>query len=182
MIVSNTGFEDLKVLEPRVFNDARGCFFESYNKKVFEENGLYYNFNQDNQSESIYGTIRGLHYQIPPYAQAKLVRVLRGTIIDIAVDLRKDKATFGKYFSIELSDINRKQLLIPVGFAHGFSVIGKDAIVSYKVDMLYNPSAERSIRYNDPRLNIDWNLPDDKIILSEKDLLSDLFDPSKAYF
>lgn len=182
MIVKDTGFDDLKVLKPKVFEDSRGCFFESYNKKLFEKYNLFYDFIQDNQSESVYGTIRGLHFQIKPYAQAKLVRVLKGKIIDVALDLRRNKTTFGKHFSIELSEFNKEQLLIPAGFAHGFSVISDETIVSYKIDNFYAPEYERAILFNDPQLNIDWKIQEDEIILSEKDELNDLFDTTMTYF
>lgn len=182
MIVTDTGIDDLKVLEPEVFEDSRGCFFESYNKKLFEKNNLFYNFIQDNQSESIYGTIRGLHFQISPYDQAKLVRVIKGKIIDVALDLRRSKKTFGKHFSIELSEFNKKQLLIPSGFAHGFSVISEYAVVLYKTDNIYAPDYERAVRFNDPFLNINWKIPEDKIILSDKDKLNDLFNADMSYF
>jgi dTDP-4-dehydrorhamnose 3,5-epimerase len=160
---------DLYVIEPLIFGDHRGYFFESYNEQQFIQNGLKYQFVQDNQSFSRYGTVRGLHYQLPPFAQAKLIRVLRGVILDVVVDLRKDSKSYGKHFSIELSDKNKKQLLIPRGFAHGFSVLSPDAEVFYKCDMFYNPKHEQGIIYNDADLAIDWRLPQTDILISDKD-------------
>ncbi|GAB3427562.1 dTDP-4-dehydrorhamnose 3,5-epimerase [Niabella aquatica] len=171
MPFTSTGIEGLLIFEPRVFEDSRGYFFEAYNKSVFEAEGLTYGFVQDNQSFSQYGTIRGLHYQQAPYAQCKLVRVLQGKILDIAVDIRKASPTYGKVFSIELTSENKKQLLIPAGFAHGFSVLSETAMVMYKCDALYNKESEGGIIYNDPDLAIDWQLPDEAAIVSDKDLL-----------
>lgn len=170
MPFTSTGIEGLLVFEPRVFEDDRGYFFEAYNQSVFEAEGLHYNFVQDNQSFSKYGTIRGLHYQQNPYAQCKLVRVLEGNILDVAVDIRKTSPTYGKVFSIELSSENKKQLLISAGFAHGFSVLSETAMVMYKCDALYNKESEGGIIYNDPTLAIDWQIPDESAIVSEKDL------------
>ncbi len=165
-----TGIPDLLVFEPAVFKDSRGFFFESYNQKTFNGAGVDYAFVQDNQSYSSYGVIRGLHYQIPPFAQAKLVRALAGTILDVAVDIRKGSPTFGKSFSIELSAENKKQLMIPAGFAHGFSVLSEVAEVMYKCDQFYSKVSEQGIIYNDPTLNIDWKIPMDKALVSDKDL------------
>lgn len=159
------------VLEPNVFNDNRGYFLESYNKKTFNSGiGNDVNFVQDNQSFSYKGVIRALHYQTGDHAQAKLVRVLSGTVLDVSVDLRKDSATFGEHFSVELSYENKKQLFIPRGFAHGFVVLSDTAEIFYKCDNYYNKEAEGGIIYNDNQLNIDWKLPDDKLIVSAKDL------------
>lgn len=171
MPFTSTGIEGLLVFEPRVFEDSRGYFFEAYNKSVFEAEGLTYHFVQDNQSFSKYGTIRGLHYQQHPYAQCKLVRALQGSILDVAVDIRKTSPTYGKVFSVELSSENKKQLLIPAGFAHGFSVLSETAMVMYKCDALYNKESEGGIIYNDPDLAIDWQLPEGAAIVSEKDLV-----------
>jgi len=171
MSFTSTGIEGLLVFEPRVFEDSRGYFFEAYNKSVFESEGLTYDFVQDNQSFSKYGTIRGLHYQQNPHAQCKLVRALQGRILDIAVDIRKSSSTYGKVFSIELNSENKKQLLIPAGFAHGFSVLSETAMVMYKCNALYNKESEGGIIYNDPALAIDWQLPDEAAIVSEKDLV-----------
>jgi dTDP-4-dehydrorhamnose 3,5-epimerase len=166
-----TELEGLLIFEPKVFEDSRGYFFEAYNNSVFKEAGINMTFVQDNQSQSSYGVIRGLHYQNDPHAQTKLVRVLVGSILDIAVDIRKSSATYGKVFAIELSDENKKQLFIPPGFAHGFSVLSEKAVVLYKCDALYNKESEGGIIYNDPSLNIDWQIPADKAIISDKDKL-----------
>ncbi|HEX5025846.1 MAG TPA: dTDP-4-dehydrorhamnose 3,5-epimerase [Agriterribacter sp.] len=182
MPFTKTDFPGLLIFEPAVFEDARGYFFESYNERVFLQEGLGFKWIQDNQSASNYGVIRGLHYQNPPKAQAKLVRTLQGKILDIAVDLRKGSPTFGKVYSIELSSENKLQLLIPHGFAHGFSVLSEQAIVLYKCDHLYDKASEGSIAYNDPFLNIDWKIPADKIILSEKDRTHPLFKDGKNHF
>ena len=165
----STGFEGLLVLEPRVFADERGYFFESYNEAAHAKLGLHYHWVQDNQSSSTHGVIRGLHFQKPPYAQTKLVRALQGEILDVVVDLRKDQPTFGKYFSVLLSDENKKQLLVPKGFAHGFSVLSPTAQVLYKCDNFYNKESEAGIIYNDPALQIDWQLDPANILVSEKD-------------
>lgn len=166
----DTGFPGLFVFEPLVFDDSRGYFFEAYNRKIFGGAGVENKFVQDNQSSSTHGVIRGLHYQTPPYAQAKLVRALVGTILDVAVDLRKGSPTFGKVFSIELSSANKKQLFLPAGFAHGFSVLSDVAEVLYKCDQFYNKASEQGIIYNDATLQIDWQIPSAKAIVSDKDL------------
>ncbi len=159
------------VLTPIIFPDHRGCFFEPYNKDVFDEAlGYEVNFVQDNESFSTKGTLRGLHFQKGNYAQAKLIRVVQGSVLDVAVDLRENSPTFGKHFSIELSSENKKQLFIPRGFAHGFVVLSDTAIFSYKCDNYYHKASERGIIYNDPTLNIDWKLPMDQLKLSKKDL------------
>ncbi|NPA44615.1 MAG: dTDP-4-dehydrorhamnose 3,5-epimerase [Chlorobi bacterium] len=182
MNVIKTGIDDLLIIEPQVFEDERGYFYESYNKREFEKHNLFYDFIQDNQSKSKYGTIRGLHFQIKPYAQAKLVRAINGRILDVAVDLRKDKKTFGKSFAIELSEENKKQLLVPRGFAHGFAVLSETAVVSYKIDNIYKPEFERSIIYNDLTLNIDWKIEKQDVIISEKDKLENIFSFDNIYF
>ena len=164
-----TNFPGLMIFEPVVLNDGRGYFYESYNQKVFLDHGILINFVQDNQSSSVYGVIRGLHYQAEPFAQTKLIRVLNGTILDAAVDIRKSSPTYGKAYTIELSAANKKQLLVPKGFAHGYSVISETAEVFYKCDEFYNRESERGIAYNDPYLQIDWKIPKEKIIVSEKD-------------
>lgn len=169
MEIEKTTIEDLLILTPKIFEDERGYFFESYNEALFEKNGINIKFIQDNQSFSKYGVIRGLHLQLPPFAQTKLVRVLQGEILDVAVDIRKDSKTYGQHFSIHLSDSNKKQLLIPQGFAHGFSVLSPTAVVSYKVDQIYNKDSERGIRYDDSTLNIDWKIDSEKSIVSAKD-------------
>jgi dTDP-4-dehydrorhamnose 3,5-epimerase len=164
-----TGFEGLYIFEPQVFADERGYFFESYNRQSLEENGIKTNFVQDNESKSSYGVIRGLHCQVNPYAQTKLLRVIVGKIIDVALDLRHDSKTFGSYYLVELSDSNKKQFYIPPGFAHGFSVISDYAIVNYKCDNFYSKESERGINPVDPDLNIDWKIEKSMQILSEKD-------------
>jgi dTDP-4-dehydrorhamnose 3,5-epimerase len=166
-----TPLEGLLIFEPRVFEDSRGYFFEAYNKSIFEAEGLQYNFVQDNQSFSSYGVVRGLHYQQNPHTQCKLVRALQGRILDVAVDIRKQSPTYGQVFSIELTADNKKQLLIPAGFAHGFSVLSETAVVMYKCDALYNKESEGGIIYNDPELAIDWQLPKGAAVVSDKDLI-----------
>lgn len=182
MNIIQTNIKDLYVLEPKIFSDKRGYFFESYNKSILDINNINYEFVQDNQSKSQYGVVRGLHYQLNPYAQAKLVRVIEGKILDVVVDLRKNSSTFGKVFSIELSAENSKQLLIPRGFAHGFSVLSEIAVFLYKCDNFYNKEAERGIIFNDPKLNIDWKIPENKLIVSEKDLENQLFENAQMNF
>ena len=164
-----TDIEGLLIFEPKVFEDSRGYFFESYNEKIFQQQGINCRWVQDNQSSSSYGVIRGLHYQLNPDAQSKLVRVLEGVIMDAAVDIRKKSSTYGKTFCIELSSFNNKQLFIPPGFAHGFSVLSEKAVVLYKCDGFYNKENEGGILYKDPALNIDWKIPVEKQIISEKD-------------
>lgn len=171
MNIEQTFIEDLVILTPSVFEDERGYFFEAYNKMKLADLGIQIDFVQDNQSFSKKGTLRGLHYQSPPFAQTKLVRVLQGEIVDVAVDMRKDSPTFGQHFSIVLSSGNQKQLLIPQGFAHGFSVLSETATVLYKIDQYYNKQSEGGIRYDDPTLNIDWGMDLKEAIVSEKDLI-----------
>jgi dTDP-4-dehydrorhamnose 3,5-epimerase len=165
-----TSLPGLLVFEPKVFEDSRGYFFEAYNEQTFFSEGVTIKFVQDNQSKSSYGVIRGLHYQQLPYAQTKLVRVLEGAILDVAVDIRKGSPTFGQVYAVELSAENKKQLLVPSGFAHGFSVMSETAIVLYKCDQFYNKESEGGIIYNDLSLAIDWKLPKEKVLVSEKDL------------
>ncbi len=169
MPFKETGFKGLMMFEPIVFQDSRGIFLESYNEKSFDAAGIHQRFVQDNQSTSSYGVIRGLLYLLQPHAQAKLVRVLTGKILDIVVDIRKGSPTYGKTFSIELSASNRLQLYIPVGFAHGFSVLSDTADVFYKCDTFYVREAEGGIRYNDPELRIDWRIPEKEQVVSDKD-------------
>ena len=159
MPFTKTHFPGLLIFEPKVFEDNRGYFFESYNQEIFSEEGIEINFIQDNQASSSFGVIRGLHFQLQPYAQTKLVRVLSGNIIDAAVDIRKNSPTYGKAYTIELSAENKKQLLVPKGFAHGYSVISETAEVFYKCDEFYNKESEGGIAWNDPALNIDWQIP-----------------------
>lgn len=176
MEIKETHLKGCFTLQPWVFTDDRGYFFESYNQKAFTElTGYSAEFVQDNQSLSTYGTVRGLHFQSGAHAQAKLVRVIEGSVYDVAVDLRKDSSTYGKWFGAELSGENNLQLFIPRGFAHGFSVISETALFSYKCDNFYHKASEGGIRYDDPTLAIDWQIPKDKMILSEKDLLLPYF-------
>jgi len=178
-----TGFEGLWILEPVIHEDRRGYFFESYNQRTFKEAGLDIDFVQDNQSSSQKGVIRGLHFQAPPVAQLKLVRVLAGIIWDVVVDLRKNEPTYGQVFYAELSAKNRRQLIVPKGFAHGFSVLSDVAEVLYKSDALYAPDLQRGIRYNDPSLNIDWKLPGNMApVLSEADQKWPLLSELTGYF
>lgn len=169
MKISKTAIDGVLILEPQVFEDERGYFFESYNQAKMEEAGLHYNFIQDNQSKSCYGTVRGIHFQKGEFSQAKLVRVLEGTVLDVAVDLRKNSPTFGKHVAVELSAENKKQLLIPRGFGHGFSVLSQTAVFAYKCDNVYNKASEGGVRFDDPDIGVDWKIDSKKAILSEKD-------------
>lgn len=182
MPFQKTDIPDLLVFEPKVFEDSRGYFFEAYNEQAFLQEGVQIRFVQDNQSHSSRGVIRGLHYQLPPYAQTKLVRVLQGRILDVAVDIRQGSPTFGRHFLVELSAENRKQLFIPAGFAHGFSVVSETATVLYKCDQFYHKESEEGIRYDDPFLNIDWQVKKDEAVVSEKDLALPLFSQCKNSF
>lgn len=182
MKIDSTPFEGLLILTPRIFGDERGYFFESYNAQTFKQNGLDFDWVQDNQSRSTYGVIRGLHFQKPPYAQTKLIRVLQGEILDVVVDLRHDSTTFGQTYSIVLSSENQLQLLIPKGFAHGFVVLSERADVMYKCDELYNKESESGILFNDPKLNIDWKVDASKMIVSSKDLVLPAFDANEIIF
>lgn len=170
MKLKETNISGLLVIEPDVFHDGRGCFFESFSARKFEElTGLKVDFVQDNESHSVYGTVRGLHFQTGDHAQAKLVRVVSGRVLDVAVDLREGSPTFGRHFSIELSGENRLQMFIPKGFAHGFSVLSETAVFQYKCDSYYAPQAEGALMWNDPDLAIDWNIPVEDVLVSEKD-------------
>ena len=169
MNIIKTEFPGLMVIEPKVFGDERGYFFESYNEKLMNEAGIQTVFKQDNQSFSKYGVIRGLHFQLNPYSQTKLIRVLEGEINDVVLDLRKGSPTFGKWYSLELSAENKRQLYIPHGFAHGFSVLSEQTTILYKCDNFYHPQSEGGVLYNDPKLGIDWKIDADKAIVSEKD-------------
>lgn len=171
----DTSIEGLKVFEPRVFGDDRGYFFESYNKNSFIAAGIPTEFVQDNESRSVYGVLRGLHYQCGEYAQAKLVRVVEGAVLDVAVDIRKDSSTYGQSYSVRLSAENKRQLFIPRGFAHGFVVLSPTAIFCYKCDNFYNKESEGGLRFDDPTLGIDWEIEAADIILSEKDKVNPLF-------
>ena len=167
-----TAIDGVYIVEPKIFKDARGYFFESYNEKEFKANGIQNRFIQDNQSKSSYGVIRGLHCQLGQYSQAKLVRVLSGKVLDVAVDIRRGSPTFGKHVAVELSDENMRQLFIPRDFLHGFSVLSDTAVFAYKVDNFYNKEAEFGIRYDDPEIGIDWKIPANKILTSEKDRIA----------
>ena len=180
MKINKTFIEDLLVIEPRLFKDERGFFYESFNKNNLDKI-VNIVFVQDNESKSYKGVVRGLHFQRPPFEQTKLVRCVSGKILDVAVDLRINSKTYGKSFSIELSSENNKQLFVPKGFAHGFQVLSETAIVNYKVDNFYNPKSDSGIIWNDKDLSIDWNL-DIKPVLSEKDLKLDLFKNLKSPF
>jgi dTDP-4-dehydrorhamnose 3,5-epimerase len=182
MPFTQTPLPGVIIFEPAVYPDERGFFFESYNKRLFQANRIFNEFVQDNQSYSSYGVIRGLHFQREPHAQAKLVRVLQGRILDVVIDLRTGSPGFGKSFSIELSAENKKQIFIPKGFAHGFSVLSETAEISYKCDQFYNKQSEAGIRYNDVHLNIDWQVPPEKAIISVKDEQLPSFNPAFTDF
>ena len=169
MNIITTEIEGLLILEPKVFGDERGYFFESFSQREFEEKVCKTVFVQDNESKSGYGVLRGLHFQKPPFEQAKLVRVVKGKVLDVAVDIREDSPTFGKHVSVELSEENKRQMFVPRGFAHGFVVLSEEDIFQYKCDNYYMPQAEGGILWNDPALNIDWKIPMEDVILSEKD-------------
>lgn len=175
MNVIKTDIPDVLIIEPKVFGDDRGYFFESWNKARFEEYGINADFVQDNESKSRFGVVRGLHYQAPPYTQAKLVRVIYGSVLDVALDIRKDSPTFGKHVAVELSAENKRQLFVPRGFAHGFAVLSEEVVFAYKCDNSYMPSHERGIAFDDPALGIDWQVKPEKFILSAKDTVNPLF-------
>jgi len=175
MEIIKTPITDLVIIKPRVFADSRGFFYETYNEKSYLEAGIDLHFCQDNQSKSSYGVIRGLHYQLSPHSQSKLVTVIQGAVWDVAVDLRASSPTYGQWYGVELTEENHLQFLIPQGFAHGFSVLTETAIFSYKCDNFYSPTLERGIMYNDPALGIDWKIPVDKAVISDKDLKHKLF-------
>ena len=170
MEVIKTAIEGVFIIEPRLFKDDRGYFFESFSQREFNEKIRKVNFVQDNESKSGYGVLRGLHFQMPPYAQSKLVRVIKGAVLDVAVDIRKGSPTFGKYVSVELTEDNHRQFFIPRGFAHGFSVLTDEVIFQYKCDNFYAPQADGGICIKDESLGIDWRIPMDKALLSEKDI------------
>lgn len=170
MEIIKTSIEGLVIIRPQIFSDSRGYFFESYSQRDFEKEIGDIHFVQDNESKSSYGALRGLHFQKPPYAQSKLVRVIKGTVLDVVVDIRKGSPTYGKWEAVELSEDNKFQLFIPRGFAHGFSVLSREALFQYKCDNFYHPEAEGAIAWDDPQLNIAWQLPKDSIILSAKDM------------
>lgn len=169
MEVIKTNIEGVIIIEPRIFKDDRGYFFESFSQREFEEKVCKTTFVQDNESKSSYGVLRGLHFQKPPFAQSKLVRVIKGAVLDVAVDIRKGSPTFGQYVSVELTGDNHRQFFIPRGFAHGFSVLSEEVIFQYKCDNFYSLQSEGAIAWNDPDLNIDWRIPIEEVVLSEKD-------------
>jgi dTDP-4-dehydrorhamnose 3,5-epimerase len=169
MKFTKTSIQGIVIIEPRVFGDERGYFLESYNEKEFEQAICKVSFVQDNESKSSKGVLRGLHFQKPPFNQSKLVRCIAGRVLDVAVDIRKGSPTYGKHVAIELSGENKKQVFVPKGFAHGFSVLSKTAVITYKVDNRYAPESDSGIRYDDTELGIDWGLPQEEIQLSEKD-------------
>lgn len=169
MEVIKTGIEGVVIIEPRIFKDDRGYFYESFSQREFEEKVCHTTFVQDNQSKSSYGVVRGLHFQKPPYTQSKLVRCIKGAVLDVAVDIRKGSPTFGKHVAVELSEENHRQLFVPRGFAHGFAVLTPEAVFQYKCDNFYNKESEGAIAWNDPELAIDWRIPAEQVLLSEKD-------------
>ena len=183
MEVIKTELEGVVIIEPKIFRDARGYFFESFSQKEFEEKVRKIAFVQDNESMSSYGVMRGLHFQLPPFTQSKLVRCVKGKVLDVAVDIRKGSPTFGKHVSVELSEDNHRQFFVPRGFAHGFAVLSETAVFQYKCDNFQTPQADGGISILDDSLGIDWKLPTDKVILSEKDtkhlLLKDFDSPLK---
>jgi dTDP-4-dehydrorhamnose 3,5-epimerase len=170
MKIIETGFKGLLVIKPTIYSDLRGYFFESFNQEVLQNSGITFSPVQDNESMSSKGVIRGLHYQLRPYDQSKLIRVISGKIFDVALDIRKDSLTYGKWFGIELDSETKDQVLIPKGFAHGFSVLSDIAIIQYKCDNVYNPQNERGIFLNDPDLDINWKLGSSVPVISEKDM------------
>ena len=189
MKVIKTAIEDVVIIEPDVFGDSRGYFFESYSQKKFDEQVRPVRFVQDNESKSKYGVLRGLHFQKGKNAQSKLVRVIKGRVLDVAVDIRKGSPTFGKYVAVELTEDNHRQLFVPRGFAHGFSVLSEEVIFQYKCDNLYAPESEGAIAWNDPDIGIDWQLPTEDVLLSAKDSThpmlknaTDLFDYNVDYY
>lgn len=182
MNITETGLQGLLIIQPKVFTDSRGYFFESFNQDTFRNAGIFFSPIQDNESRSSRGVIRGLHYQLNPQAQAKLIRVVEGKIYDVAVDIRKESPTFGKWFGTELDSESKKQLMIPGGFAHGFSVLSDVAVIQYKCDNIYNPKLERGISLRDAALNIDWKLGSIDPVISEKDLHNPLFRDAEMNF
>ena len=169
MEVIKTDIDGVVIIEPRIFRDDRGYFFESFSQRDFQEKVCNTVFVQDNESKSSYGVLRGLHFQKTPYAQAKLVRVIKGAVLDVAVDIRKGSPTFGQHVAVELTEDNHRQFFIPRGFAHGFSVLTDEVIFQYKCDNFYAPQSEGALAWDDPDLGIDWRIPTDKVLLSEKD-------------
>ena len=181
MKVIPTEIPDVRIVEPEVFGDERGYFFESWNKGAFEAAGICCEFIQENESRSRFGVLRGLHYQVPPYTQAKLVRVIQGSVLDVAVDIRKGSPTFGRHVAVELSGENKRQLFIPRGFAHGFVVLSDNALFAYMCDNRYAPTHERGIAYDDPELGIDWRVRVERFILSPKDTANPLLADAEVF-
>jgi dTDP-4-dehydrorhamnose 3,5-epimerase len=183
MNVIETSLKGLIILEPKIFGDSRGYFFESYNKDQFKKDtGLDIDFVQDNQSKSCYGVLRGLHFQKPPYAQSKLVRVVKGRVLDVSVDIRKSSPTFGQYEAIEISEENQRHIFIPHGFAHGFAALSNEVIFQYKCDNFYNKESDGAIAWNDLEIGIDWGIPSADIILSDKDKVNPLLKDAEWLF
>ena len=182
MEITKTEIEGAVIIEPRIFKDERGYFYESFSQREFEEKVCRTTFVQDNQSKSSYGVLRGLHFQKPPYCQSKLVRCIKGAVLDVAVDIRKGSPTFGKHVAVELTEENHRQFFVPRGFAHGFAVLSEEAIFQYKCDNYYCKESEGAIAWNDPILSIDWKLPLDKILLSEKDRHNKNIDAAEYLF
>lgn len=182
MDVIKTDIEGVVILEPRLFEDERGYFFEAFSEREFTEKVRECHFVQENEAYSTYGVVRGLHFQRPPHAQSKLVRVVKGRVLDVVVDIRKGSPTFGKHIAVELSAENHRQLFIPRGFAHGYSVLSEEALLEYKCDNYYAPASEGAILWNDPALAIDWQLPTESVILSDKDLKNPALSECEALF
>jgi dTDP-4-dehydrorhamnose 3,5-epimerase len=182
MNIIKTDIEGVVVIEPRVFEDERGYFFESFTERDFATVVGECHFVQDNEAKSSYGVVRGLHFQLPPHAQSKLVRVAKGRVLDVALDIRKSSQTFGKYVAVELSDENHRQVFIPKGFAHGYAVLSEEAVVEYKCDDYYAPECEGAIAWDDAELAIDWQIPADKVILSAKDRVHPTLAECKTLF
>ena len=182
MTVLKTEIEGLIIIQPKIFYDSRGYFFESFNSEALHKEGINFNPVQDNESKSAKGVIRGLHYQLNPHSQSKLIGVTEGKIFDVALDLRKDSKTFGKWYGVELDSESKKQFLIPRGFAHGFSVLSDTAIIQYKCDNTYNPAMERGINIMDPELDIDWKIDRNAYIISDKDIKNPLFKDAEFNF
>ena len=182
MEVIKTDIEGLVIIEPKIFRDSRGYFFESFSQREFDQKVRKINFVQDNESMSSYGVMRGLHFQRPPFAQSKLVRCVKGCVLDVAVDIRKGSPTYGQYVAVELSEDNHRQFFVPRGFAHGFVVLSNTAVFQYKCDNFYAPQSEGGIAWDDPALHIDWRIPADKILLSEKDTKHPLLEDYNSDF
>ena len=182
MEVIKTEIEGVVIIEPRIFKDERGYFYESFSQREFEEKVCRTTFVQDNQSKSSYGVLRGLHFQQPPHCQSKLVRCIKGAVLDVAVDIRKGSPTFGKYVAVELTEENHRQFFVPRGFAHGFAVLTEEAVFQYKCDNFYCKESEGAIAWNDPQLAIDWKIPADRVLLSEKDRLNKNIDEAEYLF